>query len=76
MLLNVAHCFNPQLIVLFLLIAETNQNTISGNAVVSKSDDTFFPHIFKFLYKNEQLCKLAFAFEMMKFTILITINNN
>ncbi|VBB32767.1 unnamed protein product [Acanthocheilonema viteae] len=61
MLLSALHCFIPQLTVLFLFIAGTDQNAVDGDATVRKTDEAFFPHIFKFLYKNEQLCGDVFA---------------
>lgn len=69
--LNALHCFIPQLTILILSIAETDQNTIDGDANVSKTDNVFLPHIFRFLYNNEQLCKLAFAYKI----IIIHVHN-
>ncbi|KAM3718676.1 Granzyme [Dirofilaria immitis] len=53
------YCFISQSIVLLLLLVEIDQNVVDG---VNKNDDvSLFPHIFKFLYKNEQLCGDVFA---------------
>ncbi|CAG9539347.1 unnamed protein product [Cercopithifilaria johnstoni] len=75
MLLNAVHYFILQLTVLFLFIAETSENTIDDGAAVSKGDDAFFPHIFKFLYKNEQLFSADCASELQRLLVTSAFTN-
>ncbi|KAL3995178.1 hypothetical protein ACH3XW_24740 [Acanthocheilonema viteae] len=75
MLLSALHCFIPQLTVLFLFIAGTDQNAVDGDATVRKTDEAFFPHIFKFLYKNEQLFPADCTSELQRLLVTSALTN-
>ncbi|EFO22510.1 hypothetical protein LOAG_05977 [Loa loa] len=67
MLFNTLHCFILQLIVLLSFIAGTDQNVVANSdIVVSNGDNAFLPHIFRFLYKNEQLFQANCTIELQR----------
>lgn len=57
MQMKLVHYFITQLITLLLFMAEIQTNILERGTGVSADDNTSIPHILRFLYENEQLCK-------------------